>query len=142
VHVLRTAEYSIKSGLIDYSDSRGTRNNYAGNGIRLFSIVEFIRKYDVPKDEFIELLHSHLYKWDQYPEIEYNVDLIYSNDPRLEFMLNQNVDPAVIDRMYQTNDGIFRDDLIYGLAVEAINNGREARISEVNRAIEADRSGF
>ena len=137
---LRWAELTMKSGLLDFADESGTRRNYTGDNIRLFNIVEFVRRYDVPKDDFIELVYARLHHWGDFPEIQYNIDFIFSDDPRLDFMIAQGVDPAVIDRMYKTNDGIFRYALIYELTVAAINEGREITIAEVVRAIQIEQS--
>ena len=134
----KLAEYRVKWCLLDYSGEN--INFYAGDGIRQFNIVSFVKDNNVSKEEFIRLITLGLYAYDEYKNFQYNTDLIYSNDPRLDYMIEQGIDAAVIDSMYLTNDGIFRDDLIYEKTVEAINSGRDISIYEINEIIKADKN--
>ena len=54
-------------------------------------------------------------------------------------MIEQNIASVIIDSMYMTSDGIFRDDLIYEKTVEAINSEKNISIDDINKAIEADK---
>ena len=139
--MLKGAEYSIKYNLVDYSSDEN-RERYVGNGIIEFNIIEFVRDNNVPKDEFVKLTISALQGYDEYINVQYNVDLIYSSDPRLDYMIEQHIDSAIIDSMYMTSDGIFRDDLIYEKTVEAINSGKDISIDDINKAIKEDKEKY
>ena len=112
--------------------------DFTGNSNSQWSIAELVRNFDIPKEKFINL-YTWSRKYDEYKKFQYNIDLLY-NDQRLDYMIEQGVDAAVIDSMYSTSDGIFRDDLIYEMTIKAIQQGEEITINDINIAVEADKS--
>lgn len=106
--------------------------------VRQWNIAEFVREFAITREDFENILNSliseNLWLYD------INIDLLFNNDYRLDYLIENAVDAAIIDNMYSSNDGIFRDELIYQQIIEAINSGKDISIEEINKIIEIDRS--
>lgn len=92
---------------------------FAGNR-REWSIAELIKEFNIPRSTVENIINE----CNQNDNItyEYNLDLIYTEDARIDFMIENNIDAVVIDAMYSTSDGIFKDDIIYEMVVEKISS--------------------
>ena len=129
-------EYREKNKYL-FDEWAKTKDNFSEFNLTQWSIAEFIGYFDVPR-EYIELC---LQNDNIIPDatIIFNIDMLYSNDQRINRMMEQNIDSLVIDSMYTTSDGIFRDNLIYEKTIEAINSGKDISIYDINKIVEADK---
>ena len=134
---LAGANYIIKSSIVGASGDE--MDKYRGNGIRLFSMYEFVKKHDFPRDEFEKIVAETVAKYTLHYNIQYDIDMIYSTDERIDFMIKNGVDAEIIDNSYQTCNGFFRTDLIYQKVYESINAGGKITIEEILREVAFDR---
>jgi len=116
-------EYQDKTKHL-FDEWSDTKDGFSHFNLTQWSVVEFIEYFDVPR-EYVE---AYL-KGDNMingADITFNVDMMYSNDQRIDWMIKQGVDAVVIDDMYSSRDGIFRDDL---MEANNIDDSGEANIS-------------